>query len=54
MIPMMIKMGYRALAVAFDVWGLANLVNDGMKQARTFLVDDEPESAPAENGVNGK
>ncbi len=34
MIPMMIEQGYRAIAVTFDVWGFANMVNDGVKNAK--------------------
>lgn len=45
MIPMMIKGGYRAVAVAFDVWGLAGLVNDGLKKAKTFVDAEEEEKA---------
>lgn len=36
MIPMMIQQGYSAIAVVFDVWGIANLLNDGIKQAKEF------------------
>jgi 4-hydroxy-2-oxoheptanedioate aldolase len=34
MVPMMIKQGFRLIAVTFDVWGLANLVAGNMKQGR--------------------
>lgn len=47
MIPFMIQSGYRALAVTFDVWGLANLVKDGMNKARAFA----EEVAATQNGV---
>jgi 4-hydroxy-2-oxoheptanedioate aldolase len=36
MIPGMIEQGYRAIAVAFDVWGFANLVNSGIQQGREY------------------
>lgn len=55
MIPMMIKGGYRALAVAFDVWGLAGLVAEGMKKAKEIVnSNDEPNGIPVRNGVDGK
>lgn len=47
MIPLMLKQGYTALAVAFDVWGVANMVKDGMDQARAVI----EENANAENGT---
>ena len=61
MIPMMIQQGYAVIGVAFDVWGLAGLVNDGMKAARAIVEkgdlpeakEGEPESTEAEV-VNGK
>lgn len=36
MIPMMIQQGYRAIAVVFDVWGLANMVHGSLKQGRAL------------------
>lgn len=51
MIPMMIQQGYMAIAVAFDMWGLAGLVNDAMKGARA-IVEQEPETNGTE--TNGK
>jgi 4-hydroxy-2-oxoheptanedioate aldolase len=54
MIPMMIKGGYAALAVAFDVWGLANLVHDGLVTAKGYLPTKEQEDSVAvENGAKG-
>ncbi|KAK6073848.1 hypothetical protein SCUP515_06770 [Seiridium cupressi] len=40
-IPMMIGMGYRALAVVFDVWGMAGMVDKGIKQARSYVQGDQ-------------
>lgn len=37
MVPMMIGQGYAAIAVAFDLWGLAGLVKDGMNNARELV-----------------
>ncbi|KAH7096255.1 Pyruvate/Phosphoenolpyruvate kinase-like domain-containing protein [Auriculariales sp. MPI-PUGE-AT-0066] len=34
MVPTMVARGYGAIAVAFDYWGLARLVHDGLVQAR--------------------
>lgn len=36
MIPMMIQQGYKAIAVLFDMWGLANLVNSGIQKGKEF------------------
>ncbi|KAJ5041681.1 uncharacterized protein L3040_005254 [Drepanopeziza brunnea f. sp. 'multigermtubi'] len=36
MVPMMLKQGYRAIAVAFDMWGLANVVHGGLVKARGY------------------
>jgi len=54
MIPMMIQQGYRAIAVAFDVWGFANLVHGNLKQAKEFAAQaSEANGVP--NGIpNGK
>jgi len=50
MIPMMIQQGYRAIAVTFDLWGLANLVHGSLAQGREFA-----KQAGAANGTaNGK
>jgi 4-hydroxy-2-oxoheptanedioate aldolase len=54
MIPIMLQQGYTALAVAFDVWGMANMVKDGMEEARTVIVKNVDEAAAAKaNGSNG-
>lgn len=34
MIPMLVQQGFAAIAVAFDVWGLAQLVADALKKGR--------------------
>ncbi|KAI0121756.1 Pyruvate/Phosphoenolpyruvate kinase-like domain-containing protein [Xylariales sp. AK1849] len=34
MVPMMIQQGYRAIAVAFDAWGLANLIHGSLVKAK--------------------
>ncbi len=57
MIPMMLQQGYKALAVTFDVWGVANMVNDGMNEARA-IIEQSIDSAAKENShveqaVNG-
>ncbi|KAK3938309.1 Pyruvate/Phosphoenolpyruvate kinase-like domain-containing protein [Diplogelasinospora grovesii] len=43
MIPMMVKQGYAAIAVTFDVWGLANLIHGGIQQARASVQQEEAE-----------
>lgn len=55
MIPMMLQQGYKALAVTFDVWGVANMVNDGMKEARAIIEQDVAanEKSNGEQAVNG-
>lgn len=55
MVPMMIKSGYRALAVTFDVWGIANMVKDGMTKARALAQSvNEPEGEEKEVTLNAK
>ena len=49
MIPMMLQQGYKALAVTFDVWGVANMVKDGMDEARAVILQDA--NAAKENGT---
>lgn len=39
LVPMLIQQGYRAIAVTFDVWGLAGLVANSIKQGREFAKD---------------
>ena len=34
MVPMLLEQGYRVIAIAFDVWGLAGLVSDRLKESR--------------------
>lgn len=51
MIPMMLQQGYMALAITFDVWGLANMVNNGVKEARAVVLKDAEEAAAKENGT---
>lgn len=56
MIPMMLQQGYKALAVTFDVWGVANMVNDGMNEARAIIeqsIDAAKENSHVEQAVNG-
>lgn len=55
MIPILLQQGYKALAVTFDVWGVANMVKDGMGEARKVInkiADDAAAAAaaPAEEG----
>jgi len=52
MIPMMIQQGYAAIAIAFDAWGLANLVHGGIKQARGFAIQ-AAEAANETKATNG-
>jgi 4-hydroxy-2-oxoheptanedioate aldolase len=54
MIPMMVKQGYAAIAVTFDVWGLANLIHGGIQQARASVQQEEaePEAAAVGGGVS--
>lgn len=54
MIPIMLQQGYKGLAVTFDVWGVANMVKDGMEEARAVIVKNVDETAAAKaNGSNG-
>ena len=56
MIPLMLQQGYKALAVTFDVWGVANMVNDGMNEARAIIeqsIDTAKENGHAEQAANG-
>ena len=46
MVPMMIQQGYRAIAVAFDMWGLSNLVHGSIAKGREY--------AQAAGATNGK
>jgi 4-hydroxy-2-oxoheptanedioate aldolase len=50
MIPMMLQQGYKALATTFDVWGVANMVKDGMTEARAVIEKAVAETAQ-ENGA---
>lgn len=50
MIPMMIQQGYRAIAVAFDVWGFANLVHGSLEKARGFAQQAGEANGTAANG----
>lgn len=55
MIPMMLQQGYKALAVTFDVWGVANMVNDGMNEARAIIeqsIDATKESSDVKQAVD--
>lgn len=57
MIPMMIKQGYKAIAVAFDLWGLANLVNTGINKGREYakaVAEEKQNSEAAIVNGNGK
>jgi 4-hydroxy-2-oxoheptanedioate aldolase len=46
-VPMLIEQGFGAIAIAFDVWGLAGLVAGNLAQAREFA------QAPPKTVVNG-
>ena len=37
MIPMLVQQGFAAIAVAFDVWGLAGLMADALKKGRAAV-----------------
>lgn len=50
MIPIMLQQGYKGLAVTFDVWGVANMVKDGMEEARAVILKNVDETAAKENG----
>lgn len=57
MIPMMVQQGYVAIAVVFDVWGMARLVSEGVKGARALVESqEEPEGKESDEAevVNGK
>jgi 4-hydroxy-2-oxoheptanedioate aldolase len=55
MVPMMIQNGYRALAVTFDVWGIANMVKDGMTKARALAQSlNDPPKEEKEVTLNAK
>lgn len=47
----MIQQGFRAIAVAFDVWGFANLVDGGIRKGREFAQQVGEANGVAE--VNG-
>jgi 4-hydroxy-2-oxoheptanedioate aldolase len=49
MIPMMLQQGYKCLAVTFDVWGMANMVKNGMDEARAVIEKDV--AAATKNGT---
>lgn len=51
MVPMMLEQGYGVIAVAFDVWGLAGLVQEGLQRARA-LVEQGGETEGATDGVS--
>ena len=36
MVPQLIETGYRAIAVQFDVWGVARLMASSLEEARGF------------------
>lgn len=38
MIPSMIEQGYRAIAVAFDLWGFSNMVKEKLDQATEYAI----------------
>ena len=51
-VPMLIEQGFGAIAIAFDVWGLAGLVAGNLAQAREFA---QASQKTVVNGVsNGK
>ncbi|KAL2256824.1 hypothetical protein VTK26DRAFT_1066 [Humicola hyalothermophila] len=45
MIPMMLEQGYAVLCVTFDVWGVANMVKNGMEEARAIIEKNVDEAA---------
>lgn len=50
----MIQQGFRAIAVAFDVWGFANLVDGGVKKGREFAQQVGEANGVAEVNGTGK
>jgi 4-hydroxy-2-oxoheptanedioate aldolase len=50
MIPILLEQGYKALAVTFDVWGVANMVKDGMTEARA-VIEKQVDAAKEQNGA---
>ena len=51
---MMLGQGYRAIAVAFDYWGFATMLNNDLKGARKMLEETTKMNGQAEVAINGK
>jgi 4-hydroxy-2-oxoheptanedioate aldolase len=52
MIPSLIQSGHRAIAVQFDVWGFARLVDNSLKEAKVYA--KQFESNPSASIPNGQ
>lgn len=52
MTPIMLQQGYKALAVMFDIWGMANMVKDGIVEARA-VIEKEVDAAKQDGTANG-
>jgi len=50
MIPMLLEQGYRIIAVAFDVWGLAGMVADKIKEGRADASEASTKAKTVSNG----
>ncbi len=54
MVPQLIKSGFRAIAVQFDVWGVAKLMHSSLTEARGYSKEFENNpSAKDEAVANG-
>lgn len=54
MVPMMIQQGYRAIAVAFDMWGFANLCHGSLEKAKAFARQTGEANGTANGMANGE
>jgi len=50
MVPMLLEQGYRIIAVAFDVWGLAGMVADKIKEGRANASEASTKAKTVSNG----
>ncbi len=53
LVPVLMQQGYSAIAVCFDVWGLANMLSDGLKEGRALVLKGSETAAAGANGKNG-
>lgn len=47
---MLLEQGYRIIAVAFDVWGLAGMVADKIKEGRADAAEASAKAKKVNNG----